>query len=144
MHKHFAAARREASGEAITFEIEARDGSVSEPFTLEPDLAAMPLLDLASMGEQRPDANQMEAVIAFRNFLRAIIVPGDVARFEQTVRDFRLSFDDLLPIVQWAVEQMVGRPTQQPSPSPEPRLSNGATSRQDLSELVTTPGPSFT
>lgn len=146
MHKDFKAARREATAEPITFTITGRDGSVSKPFTLEDDLAAMPLLDLAVMADQqdRDEANELETVLAFRNFLRSILVPQDVDRFERTVRDKRLAFPDLLPIVQWAVSELAGRPTKRPSDSPERPQITGLTSRDSFSEVDIDPALSFT
>lgn len=122
--KSFSAARREAGGEPLTFDI---DG---ETFNVEPQIGAMPIFDLAVAATADTDnaEEMLAATIAFRDFLRSVIVPDDIERFEKTCRSRHVSMDTLGEIVQWIVTEATGHPTKRLSDSlPEP-LTSGQTS----------------
>lgn len=111
MHKDFDAAAREAVGESLTFTLG------GEQFTTTPELPAVPMLRLAAVA----DKEGAEGATAFYQFLQAMLVEEDVARFEAMAMRERIGMERLGEVVAWLIEEMTGRPTQPPSASAERR-----------------------
>lgn len=118
-HRQFAAAKAEALGDPITFDI---DG---DHFTIPRPLPAWPMLELAALSEE-DQPNKVAA--AFIGFLTAVLPADQHDRFRRTCADRRVDQELLLEVVQFVIEESVGLPTVPPSSS-DGRLSNtGATS----------------
>jgi len=100
----FGAARRDATGEPIIFHVEGE----AEPFTIPRPLPAFPLLDMAA---EAMDGNEAGALGGFLRFLRGCIPEGEWHRFRDAVTRERWEASDLLPLVQYLVQEATGRPT---------------------------------
>jgi hypothetical protein len=129
-HRSFSAARREATGEPLTFDIE------GEQFTLRASLPMMPLLDLAAAAEQ---GNELDAALAFRTFLHRMVPDNDGVRLTDAIARADWGHEELLELVRWVVEETTGHPSQPPSDSPRQQPTSGRTLRRISSEQDTRP-----
>jgi hypothetical protein len=84
-------------------------------FTVPRPLPAFPLLDMASEAQ---DGDQAATLAAFLRFLRACITEAEWPRFRSAVTRARWSAPDLLPLVQYLIQEATGRPTMPPLDSP--------------------------
>lgn len=121
-HKSFAAAKAEALGDPITFDIDGVEFTIPRP------IPAWPMLELAAAGDED---DQTAIAVAFIRFLMALIPADQHARFTSTCTEKRVDADLLLEIVQFVIEEASGRPTVPPSssdgrPSTIGTPSNGA------------------
>ncbi len=80
------------------------------------------LLDLAAAN----DSGKTEASTAVK-LLDAVLTGDSAERFKTALRrpDNPISLGDLTDIIQWLVEEYTGRPTQQPSASPDGLSTSG-------------------
>lgn len=107
----FGAARKEVSAEPIVFMV---DGE-AEPFLVPRPVPAFPLMDMAA---EAADGNETAAITSFLRFLKGCIPDNQWGRFRDAVTRARWDVGDLLPLVQWLVQEATGRPTTPPSVSP--------------------------
>lgn len=120
--KTFGAARAEAVGTSLPFNIGAHRFEVPLP------APAVPLLDLAAVADEDDEA---KIAAAFYSFIFGVLDADDHERFRSACAEVRLSLEELLELVQWLIEEAVGRPTQRLSrsaaqPSNTGTSSNGA------------------
>jgi hypothetical protein len=122
-----AAAKTEATGEAITFDWH------GTTIACRPDLSAMPLMELAAAGDAvngtPGEADLMTVGAAFFRFLEALIRPTDWQTFKRLCIAHGDNGDELLPLVQRLAEAVAGRPTRPSSASlaSVPETSGGST-----------------
>jgi hypothetical protein len=83
-----------------------------EQFLCQSTISDFVIMELAAMGAtQGQDADIMDTSSAFMGFLADIFVPEDLQRFKSLARREKWSVEDLLPLVQEAVEWYTARPT---------------------------------
>lgn len=114
------AEREEVNPDPLVFEIDGQD------YTCQDELAEFALMDLAQKADSQ---DAMEAGAAFMNFLQTILIPEDWDRFRQNAIKNKWTTLQMLPLVQQAVEAMVGVPTLPPSESPSGQPPTGTPSR---------------
>lgn len=117
-------AQAEASDEEVSdpleFEIE------GQVYTCQEELAEFALLDLAAKAMSE---DVMEAGAAFMTFLEGLLIPEDWQRFKKQAIKEKWKSEQMLPLVQQAVEFMVGVPTSPLSGSAAGPLPTGTPSR---------------
>jgi hypothetical protein len=83
-----------------------------QKFRLIPKLPAMTMLDLAMAGD--PAATDMERLRAVRSFIDIAVVPEQAPAFQRLLRstDDPIGMDELMKVIEKAVELLTGRPTE--------------------------------
>lgn len=124
----YEAARAEATGERQTFTVHGKT------FHLDPNPPQWAYLEmvhaLSASGEpDTPESEQVEALAAMYDFLRAVIDEADWNAFRRFMRNERITFEELGNTIITAVtEKVVGRPTEPPAPSDTSPSANGTSS----------------
>lgn len=92
-------------------------------FTCLPEIPAGPMLKLA----RHADQIDADALRLFGEFLAAIIVPEQREDFDRALD--RVGLGTLLELIQWVVEEAIGRPLPNASSSEQEQPQDGAPSR---------------
>jgi len=77
----------------------------------------MPLLKFAHAADQGIDSQDIEGLNAIYEMLNDCIAPADWDRFQKEMTKEKAFVDDLLPVVQQAIQIISARPTGEPSGS---------------------------
>lgn len=123
---HFAAAKREAKEQALTFTL---DGD-KEPFEVPLPIPGWLVLELAEMG----DAEGAGALVAGAKFIKGCLRESQHKRFSECLVRQRYDYDDIVPIVQWLTEEALGLPTGPLRASPKSQRTNGTNSKSKASK----------
>lgn len=94
--------RAHANEDPLEFEVN------GEVYLCQDDMSEFVLLDLMAMDDSE---DPQETGVAFMGFLADVIVPADLARFKRQARAEKWDVDQMLPMVQAAVEYYAARPT---------------------------------
>lgn len=124
-HRSFGAARAGATREPITFDFGLFG---EEQFTVVPTPSLGDTLDLYEAPEPTPE-NELETVRLLVRFIRRLLKPEDVDRFNAALR--RLPADEahvVLDLAAWIAEQVTGFPTVPASTSSSGQQAAGETS----------------
>lgn len=97
-------------------------------------IGLMPLLKFAHTASLDVDSNDMEGLVAIYDMLRDCLHEDDWPRFERDMTIKKAEADDMMPVVQQAIEIINARPTQPRSvsstgPQPTGLSSTGTSSR---------------
>lgn len=112
--KSFDAARKELKGETLDFVVGGQEFAIQLP------IPGYAILDMAAL----EDADGAAAVATFGQFMSNIMSDEDAHRFRKATIDARYSFEEILEVVKWVIEEATGRPTEQLSDSPGLQSSN--------------------
>ncbi len=149
-HRDFDAARAERTADLVSFKLG------GERFEFDRQIPAEPMLAMARAARLQPNiASQnatpeevaeaiAEAYALTADFIEGILVPDDVDRFRRALRVSRMRFegpDGLLELVQWLVEETVGRPLVSASDS-SPESSTSSEPSKASSSQPALPSPS--
>ncbi|MUN41401.1 hypothetical protein [Actinomadura litoris] len=88
----------------------------------------MPLLKFAHTASMDVDANDMEGLVAIYDMLRDCLHEDDWKRFERDMTVKKAEADEMMTVVQQAIEVINARPTRQPSGSSSGPPTTGAPS----------------
>lgn len=152
MTRSYAAARRQARREPVTFELayELDDPAAGLPsgpppgatvtrtdvFTCRGQVSTLLLSEFARQEDLNSASPEGVALIA-EFFMTAFADPAEYRRFRRTLDEY---FDDddatLLLVLQGLIEDFSARPTKGLSPSPGTPSTTGTTSRDDSSQVV--------
>ena len=88
-------------------------------FTCLPEIPAGPMLKLA----RHADSIDADALRLFGEFLLAVVIPEQRDEFEAALD--RVGLPTLLSVVQWLIEEAIGRPLPSASSSEPPPLEDG-------------------
>ena len=91
-------------------------------------VGAMPLLRFAHLAKKGVDSMDLEGLDAVYTMLRSVFTDEAWSEFEQDASAARLDGDDLLAVVQKAIELIAARPTGLPSESPAGQSTTGPNS----------------
>lgn len=119
----FSSARVEQRNEPVPFTL---DGVV---FRCRPGINTMALLDVVGSG--RGPGGQPDATDSLRStyqFLRALLTEEDWPRFRAHCIEHETAETTLVEIIQGVLPELVGRPTERPSASPEPPTTSSSAS----------------
>lgn len=126
-HRSFSAARTDEQLDPITFDFGALG---EEAFTVRRAPSLGDVLDLYDAPEPAPE-NELQSVRVLVNFLRRMLEPEDVDRFNAALR--RMPADSALPVVleaaSWVAEQVSGFPSPPAVNSSGGRRESGKPSR---------------
>lgn len=115
-HRDFNAARAEsAQADPDTFDLGYQQDGTPRTWTVGRVPASM-LFDMA----EKAELADADALLIFRGFLAAIVVPDQRDEFLAMLADSQLgaSMGELFDIVQWVISEQTGRPFVNPSSSP--------------------------
>lgn len=118
-HKTFTAAKADALGDPISFDIDGDEFLIPRP------VPAWPMLELAACGDE---GEPTRIAAAFVGFLTAVLPAEQHERFRRTCAEKRVDQELLLEIVQFVIEESTGRPTVPLSSLGERRSSTGTAS----------------
>lgn len=107
-----------------------------QSFTLASKVGLMPLMKFAHIARQGVDANDMEGLVAIYDMLRNVIADEDWERFESHATTVRADGDDLMGLVQQAIQAISERPTERPSDSSDGPQTTSDSSAGDSSSRV--------
>ena len=110
-------------------------------FRIAAKVGLMPLMKFAHAADSDIDTSDLGALSAVYDMLRDCIDPADWAAFERHAIDVKAGADELLPVVQQAIEILAARPTPPPSGSPDGRPGTSASSTGNSSAA---PAPAST
>lgn len=138
MGKQFAAARREALAEPVTFDCTrtvevpangdepARTDVKVDTFTCRGQLSTLMLSEFSH--QSNIDVASAEGTALVAQFFRSVFGdPDEYGRFFRYSQTY-LDDDVIVQIIGYLVEEFTGRPTKQPSPSPAQPSTTGPTS----------------
>ncbi|NUQ32421.1 MAG: hypothetical protein HOP99_06335 [Dermatophilaceae bacterium] len=107
-----------------------------QSFALASKVGLMPLMKFAHIARQGVDANDMEGLVAIYDMLRNVIADEDWERFESHATTVRADGDDLMGLVQQAIQAISERPTERPSDSSDGPQTTSVSSAGDSSSRV--------
>lgn len=107
-----------------------------QSFALASKVGLMPLMKFAHIARQGVDANDMEGLVAIYDMLRNVIADEDWERFESHATTVRADGDDLMGLVQQAIQAISERPTERPSDSSDGPQTTSDSSAGDSSSRV--------
>jgi hypothetical protein len=110
---------------------------MGKEFRVAAAVGLMPLLRFAYFAKQGVDSRDIEGMAAVYEMLKDCIHEEDWAAFEQHTIDNKGFIDDLLPVVQQAIQVISANPTGEQSNSQESSSENSPGSMEDrYKELV--------
>lgn len=83
----------------------------NEKFKLADAVGHVPLMKFAHYAEAGVDAQDLGALASFYEVLRDCIAEEDWARFERTAMKAKATVEDLMPVMEKAMEIITARPT---------------------------------
>lgn len=102
---------------------------MGEEYRLAESIGLMPLLKFANASARGIDSNDMAGLAALYAMIRDCIADDEWSRFEYDAIDKKAEGDDLMPVVQQAIEAISARPTSPPNGSSAGRLPTSPNSR---------------
>jgi hypothetical protein len=120
---------RELQGISEGVSTEPRVTVLGHAYKVADKVGLMPLLKFAHAADQGIDSQDIEGLNAIYEMLQDCIHEGDWDRFKKEMTAEKAFVDDLLPVVQQAIQIITSRPTGEPSDS--------STSSESISDGLT-------
>lgn len=123
--------------EAVVFSL------ADQEFTCVPTMPAGVLIALSNVKSPKEGEEGGEnLLVQVQDFIESVMVDADVPRFREVIssKQYTITFDELVDVMNWLIEEYSDRPTQPPSSSEDGQgqTGNGQTDYSPLNPPTTT------